>query len=175
MDRSNAGPYSNSTMQGGVMPLPPLGLWASSVTLRVFVDHSIVEVGLRCPPWHICILLMLCARLISLCTCLYMQGWRSTSSPSLVPHTSQPKWILRHWLCDVNEGNRNMERQSSHTLLACLQVYALGGRGRVTSRIYPLGLNIQWGVAAFGSSGSLPVSANLTAWDMGSAFNDTHT
>ena len=49
VDRSNSGPYSNSTMQGGVMPLPPSGLQASSVTLRVFVDHSIVEVSCTAP------------------------------------------------------------------------------------------------------------------------------
>ena len=54
-----------------------------------------------------------------------------------------------------------------------LQVYALEGRGRVTSRIYPLGLTSQRGLAAYGAFGSLPAAANITAWDMGSAFNDT--
>ena len=58
-------------------------------------------------------------------------------------------------------------------LLCCAQVFALQGRGRVTSRIYPLGLSNQWGLAAYGAFGSLPASVNVTAWDMGNAFNDT--
>ena len=45
VDRSNSGPYSNHTMQGGVIPLPPAGLQASTVTLRVFVDRSLLEVS----------------------------------------------------------------------------------------------------------------------------------
>ena len=44
VDRSKSGPYSNNTMQGGVIPLQPAGLQASAVTLRVFVDHSMIEV-----------------------------------------------------------------------------------------------------------------------------------
>lgn len=45
VDKSHSGPYSNSTMQDGVMPLPVAGLQASKVTLRVFVDHSLIEVS----------------------------------------------------------------------------------------------------------------------------------
>lgn len=44
VDRSNSGPYSNSTIQGGVIPLPTAGLQASTLTLRVFVDRSLIEV-----------------------------------------------------------------------------------------------------------------------------------
>ena len=43
----------------------------------------------------------------------------------------------------------------------------------MTSRIYPLGLSNQWGIAAYGAFGSLPASVNVTAWDVGNAFNDT--
>ena len=57
--------------------------------------------------------------------------------------------------------------------LLCLQVYVLQGRGRVTSRIYPLGLTNQWGLAAYGAFGSLPATVNVTAWDMSNSFNDT--
>jgi hypothetical protein len=45
VDRSNSGPYSNNTMQGGVCTLPPAGLQASALTLRIFVDRSILEVS----------------------------------------------------------------------------------------------------------------------------------
>ena len=45
VDRSKSGPYSNNTMQGGVIPLPPAGLQASTVTLQMFVDRSLLEVS----------------------------------------------------------------------------------------------------------------------------------
>ena len=64
--------------------------------------------------------------------------------------------------------------KGSCMLLRCLQVYALEGRGRVTSRIYPLGLTNQWGLATYGTLGSLPASANITAYEMGNAFNHTY-
>ena len=46
VDRNNSGPYSNNTMQGGVIPLPPAGLQASTLTLRVFIDRSLLEVSI---------------------------------------------------------------------------------------------------------------------------------
>ena len=45
VDRSLSGPYSNATTQGGLVPLPAAGLQASTVTLRLFVDRSLLEVG----------------------------------------------------------------------------------------------------------------------------------
>ena len=48
VDRSVSGPYSNGTTQGGIIPLPPAGLQASTVTLRLFVDRSLLEVGDCC-------------------------------------------------------------------------------------------------------------------------------
>ena len=44
VDRSMSGPYSNATTQGGAIPLPPAGLQASTATLRLFVDRSLLEV-----------------------------------------------------------------------------------------------------------------------------------
>jgi hypothetical protein len=44
VDRLQSGPYSNATVQGGPIPLPPLGLQVPAVTLRVFVDRSLLEV-----------------------------------------------------------------------------------------------------------------------------------
>ena len=45
-----SGPYSNATTQGGTVPLPPAGLQASTVTLRLFVDRSLLEVRDLLPP-----------------------------------------------------------------------------------------------------------------------------
>lgn len=45
MDRTQAGMHSNTTMQGGLMPLPAVGLQTGSLTLRLFVDRSMLEVG----------------------------------------------------------------------------------------------------------------------------------
>ena len=73
----------------------------------------------------------------------------------------------------VPAGSIEFGLQAGSHLLYCAQVYALQGRGRVTSRIYPLGLSNQWGIAAYGAFGSLPASVNVTAWDVGNAFNDT--
>ena len=51
------------------------------------------------------------------------------------------------------------------------QVFALDGRGRVTSRIYPMGTDNRWGVSAFGTFGTTPATANATVWEMDSAFD----
>lgn len=44
MDRSKSGAYTNATTQGGLVPLPASGLPAADVSLRVFVDRSLLEV-----------------------------------------------------------------------------------------------------------------------------------
>lgn len=44
VDRSSSGGHTNTTMQGGSIPLPAAGLSAPLVTLRVFVDRSLLEV-----------------------------------------------------------------------------------------------------------------------------------
>lgn len=44
VDRSSSGGHTNTTTQGGPIPLPAAGLSAPSVTLRVFVDRSLLEV-----------------------------------------------------------------------------------------------------------------------------------
>jgi hypothetical protein len=56
---------------------------------------------------------------------------------------------------------------------APVQIFALDGRGRVTSRIYPLGTTNSWGVAAFGLLGSQPASAAVSVWELGPAFNSS--
>ena len=44
VDRTHSGRYSNTTAQGGPIPLPPGGLQTPSLTLRLFVDRSLLEV-----------------------------------------------------------------------------------------------------------------------------------
>ncbi|CAL8464935.1 g4470 [Coccomyxa elongata] len=93
VDRSKSGAYTNATTQGRLVPLPASGLPAAEVSLRVFVDRSLLE------------------------------------------------------------------------------VFALDGRGRVTSRIYPMGTDNSWGVSPFGTFGAAPATANVTVWEMGPAFD----
>lgn len=52
-----------------------------------------------------------------------------------------------------------------------LQVYALGGRGRVTSRVYPTGVGDDWRYSAFSSSSALSCTADIVAYEMGQAFD----
>jgi hypothetical protein len=58
LDRSAAGGYTNGSLLGGEVLLPPGGIpfvagdaqngeVAASVDLHVFVDHSVIEVGLN--------------------------------------------------------------------------------------------------------------------------------
>ncbi len=54
---------------------------------------------------------------------------------------------------------------------AAAQVYALDGRGRVTSRIYPAGREDSWGVSVFGAFGAAPATVDASVWEMGSAFD----
>ena len=89
VDRSASGPLTNTTTEGGDVPLPPDGLPADGLQLVAFIDRSIIE------------------------------------------------------------------------------VFALGGRGRVASRIYPQDVNGDWGLSAFGDAGT---TAQVEAWALGDAF-----
>ncbi|EIE20550.1 hypothetical protein COCSUDRAFT_67413 [Coccomyxa subellipsoidea C-169] len=93
VDRSKSGGHTNTTTQGGPIPLPASGLSVPAATLRIFVDHSLLE------------------------------------------------------------------------------VYALDGRGRVTSRIYPAGMEDSWNVSVFGAFGAAPATVDASVWEMGSAFD----
>ncbi len=44
VDRTHSGRYSNTTAQGGPIPLPPGGLLDAPLALRLFVDRSLLEV-----------------------------------------------------------------------------------------------------------------------------------
>ncbi len=44
VDRSKSGGHTNTTTQGGPIPLPASGLSVPAATLRIFVDHSLLEV-----------------------------------------------------------------------------------------------------------------------------------
>ena len=44
VDRSKAGRYTNTTLEGGPILLPSGGLLASELVLNVFLDHSLIEV-----------------------------------------------------------------------------------------------------------------------------------
>ena len=188
-----SGPYSNATTQGGIIPLPSAGLQASIVTFRLFVDRSLLEVR------HCC----LCAHIECLWQADSHSSavHHSVSRPECSLDVTSPKHsnlesgsalvqgqgvhvllqgqrpTLRLIIkCREGSAVRVDSRCTVCSLcLRCAQVYALQGRGRVSSRIYPLGLSNQWGLSAYGAFGSLPASVNLTAWDMGNAFNDTRS
>ena len=77
VDRSSSGGHTNTTMQGGSIPLPAAGLSAPSVTLRVFVDRSLLEV---------CGVLLLA---VSISNSIWnhqieprMENWHPTGAPS---------------------------------------------------------------------------------------------
>ena len=54
-----------------------------------------------------------------------------------------------------------------------MQVFAQGGRGRVTSRVYSLAVDEQWDVRAFGSFGSGSIEITGAIWGMDSCWKDS--
>ena len=51
-----------------------------------------------------------------------------------------------------------------------IEAYALGGRARVTSRIYPTDFKSDWGVATYGPS---TASASMDVWAVDSMWSST--
>ena len=62
---------------------------------------------------------------------------------------------------------QTMKHVSCYVLL---QVYALGGRGRVTSRVYPSGVSDSWEYSVFSSSSAVAWIADIKVYEMGEAF-----
>lgn len=44
VDRTDSGPLTNTTVEGGSIPLPPGGLTTEKLALQVLIDRSIIEV-----------------------------------------------------------------------------------------------------------------------------------
>jgi hypothetical protein len=103
---------------------------------------------------------MLCMGTCACASCKGVIVLPSTSHVSVEPPV-EGRWSSEHIICYA----------VFDSLGACAQVYALDGRGRVTSRIYPGAVDKEWTLAVFGQSSALFFSADAAVHELGAAFS----